>query len=220
MNPPYSAEDRLSPSDLAFLIQVLSRERSEEALCSLLLDDETLVSVLDLPVVFKALIESPTIVEISPRLYFYVVVRHVFRRAGLDDVPVTRYVAKVLTGKVNRRRADATEAASPEYAIDFIERIESSRGGARFEWWIAAGDHFLVLTGLYADFIRRRTENRGAPSLEFYEDFGRRAYRAAGDHPRARRSQLTDTLHRLADAFPDTRKALNCIAEDYLFLAS
>jgi hypothetical protein len=220
MNPPSTPEDRLSPADLAFLVQILNRERNDQALYSLLVDDECLVNVLDLPVVFQALIESPSIVEISPRLYFYVVVRHVFRRAGLDDVAVTRYVAKVLTGNVNRRAGEGRGASSPQYAIDFIERIGASRGAARFEWWIAAGDHFLVLTGLYADFLRRRTEDRGAPSLEFYEDFGRQAYRAAGDHPRARQWHLTDTLHRLADAFPDTRKALNCIAEDYLCLAN
>jgi hypothetical protein len=85
---------------------------------------------------------------------------------------------------------------------------------------VAAGDHFLVLTGLYADFVRRRCEDRGAPSLGFYEDFGSRAYRAAGDHPRARDAEITDTLHRLSDAFTEARRALNRAVDQFLFLSS
>jgi hypothetical protein len=213
-------KDRLTAADVTFLINVLGNSGNTAAVGSLLADDDSLRQVLDLPAVFKAVIESPAIVGISPALYFYVVVRRVFRDAGLDDVPLTRYVACVLSRKVRRSRPRAGEPESPEYVIDFIERIQTSHGTARFDWWVAAGDHFLVLTGLYAGFVHRRCHDRGAPSLAFYEDFGSRAYRAAGDHPRARDADITETLHRLSDAFADARRALNRAADEFLFLSS
>ncbi|MGI8601939.1 MAG: hypothetical protein ACR2OZ_02960 [Verrucomicrobiales bacterium] len=212
-------KDRLTPADLAFLIDVLGRDGNDDALQALLGDEEAFLQILDLPAVFQALINSPAIVDVSPRFYFYVMARHVFRRAGLDDVPVTEYVSTVLTDRLSSARR-RTHDTPPNYVVDFLERIQSSHGGARFDWWVAAGDHFLVLTGLYPEFIRRRTEDHGAPSLDFYEKFGSQAYRAASDHPRARESDLTGTLHRLSEAFGETRRALNQIAEDYLFLSN
>jgi hypothetical protein len=213
-------KDRLTAADVTFLISVLGEAGNEDAIGSLLRDEDSLRHVLDLPAVFSAVIESPAIVGISPALYFYVVVRRVFRDGGLDDVPLTRYVACVLSGKVRPARHHTGDRPLPDYAIDFIERIQTSHGVARFDLWVAAGDHFLVLTGLYADFLRRRCEDRGAPSLDFYEEFGSRAYRAAGDHPRARDAEITGTLHRLSDAFGEARRALNRAAEQYLFLSS
>lgn len=218
MNTVPPPQDRLSAADLTFLIEILDRQGETDALRSLLLDEESLHQILDLPAVLKAVLEAPAIVEISPRLYFYVVVRHVFRQAGIEEVEAARYVAGVLSTRTGA--PEGRSSSAPQYVIDFLQRIETAPAGARFEWWVAAGDHFLVLTGLFSEFIRRRCEDRGAPGIDFYEGFGRRAYREAGDHPKARRKELSGTLHLLSDAFPEARRALNRVAEDYLFLAS
>ena len=216
----------LSPSDVAFVCEVLEQAGQPEAIRSLMEDEESLMTVLELPEVRRAVIESPALVGISPALYFLVVVRHVFGRAGLRSTGLTRYVAAVLATRVKNPRTPDGDDRLPDHAAEYLERAAAAsratggRGGEAFAWWKAAGDHFLVLTGLFPAHLDTRCDRRGAPPLGFYEGFGARSYRTAADHPQAQRRGLSPILHELSDGFPEARRALNQAAEEYLFLAN
>ncbi len=182
------------------------------------------MAILELPAVRRAVVESPALLGISPTLYFLVVVRHVFGRSGMHSAGVTRYVAAVLAARVKPPRTPDGDDHLPDYASDYLERASAAtraggpQGGEVFAWWKAAGDHFLVLTGLFPAHLDTRCERRGAPPLDFYETFGAQSYRTAAGHPQARRRGLAPVLHDLSEVFPEARRALNCAAEEYLFL--
>jgi hypothetical protein len=216
----------LSPRDVTFLCEVLEQSGQQDAIRSLMEDEASLMTVLELDVVRRAVIESPALVGISPTLYFLVVVRHVFGRAGMHSAGLTRYVAVVLAGRAKNPRTPDGDDTLPDYAGDFIERAAAAsrtggpHGGEAFAWWKASGDHFLVLTGLFPGHLDARSDRRGAPPLDFYESFGAQSYRTAANHPQARRRGLSPVLHDLSEAFSDARRALNQAADEYLFLAS
>ena len=210
----------LQPQDMVYLCEILARHGQEAALRSLLEDEDALDQILALEVVFRQVIESPAIVGISPQFYFMVVVRHVFNAAGVGSRPLNDYVAVMLARRVRRASDPTGDGEMPDYAVDVLERVQQARGREEFAWWRSAGDHFLLLTGLFAEHLERRCERQGAPALDYYEEFGARSYRAAAEHPQARRTGLTEVLHDLSEKFAPARKALNVAAEEYLFLAN
>jgi hypothetical protein len=88
----------------------------------------------------------------------------------------------------------------------------------RFYLQVAAGNQFLVLTGLYPGFLKARCEKRGAPNLEFYESFAQQAYRGAAENREAPGAATRQLFGMLAEAMPTARRSLNRVAEEYVFL--
>jgi hypothetical protein len=88
----------------------------------------------------------------------------------------------------------------------------------RFHLQVAAGNQFLVLTGLYPEFIKGRSEKGMTPDLEFYEAFAQRSFRSAADCCMASRSASRHLFGTLAEVLPTARRSLNRVAEEYLFL--
>ena len=83
---------------------------------------------------------------------------------------------------------------------------------------MAAGNQFLVLTGLYPEFLNRRSRIGQAPDLEFYESFARRAFRSAADNRLAPGKASRNLLGTLAEVMPAARRSLNRVAEEFVFL--
>jgi hypothetical protein len=83
----------------------------------------------------------------------------------------------------------------------------------RFRLRVHIGNHSLFLTGVFAERIRYRAEQRGFPDVRYYESVGRANYRVARDHRLAQQFQLGPIFDTLAERFPDTRRALNDVAE-------
>jgi hypothetical protein len=104
------------------------------------------------------------------------------------------------------------------HAADFLAIISSAHGRMKFHLQVAAGNQFLVLTGLYPAFLQRRNERRGAPDLEFYESFARQSFRGAADNPGAPGNAPRQLLGALSEAFPVARRSLNRVAEEFVFL--
>jgi len=74
------------------------------------------------------------------------------------------------------------------------------------------GNHSLFLAGVFPDRIRFRAENRGFPSLRYYEALGQVNFRAASDHRLAARYALAPIFATLAERFKDARLALNDVS--------
>jgi len=209
---------RLDERDLRFVLNVLAAsDGDEEALMQLLADPATVDSVLDQRELFDAALESVEHLSITPRFYFYLLARHAFLRAGVRDAELADYVSGVLE-QFSGFRGKAPRAADASYVVDMIRMIEASPENRKFELYLAAGNRLLFLTGVFPGFIERRARRRGAPALHFYETAGRRSYASAARHPTSRAAETELFYESLAEAFPDSRLALNDLAERFIAL--
>lgn len=215
-----SSRDRFCADDFAFLTEQLSPGSGTKHLWTLWEDPEALREILDLKEVLRGLIDSTGALSVSPAFYFYVLVRHSFLEAGIEDPGIADFVAGVLAERVATDPQDVLKGVPSglTHAADFISILDSSQGRLRFHLQVAAGNQFLVLTGLFPGFLQRRCERRGAPGVEFYENFARQAYREAADNPNAPRDASRRLFGDLSDLMPCARQSLNRIAEELVFL--
>lgn len=213
-----SARSGISRGDLAFVEALLDRRGNTAALASLFEDPDALAAILDCREIHRALLESPIALPVSPSLYFYVLVRHAFLDGGIDHRELADYVAGVLVEKLHSRpdRRPGAMSAWVTHAVDFVSVIASARGVLRFQLEVAAGDQFLVLTGLFPEFLYHRSERHGAPGVGFYEAFASNAYRGAASHAGVA-APTRELFGLLAESFPIARRSLNRMAERCLF---
>jgi hypothetical protein len=208
---------QFTANDVDFILAVLGRKRgAAESLVSLLADPETRDIVLDDEMLFRALLEQGGCLRVSPHLYFYVLVRHVLRRSGLDDRPVADYVAELLTEFSREERARCVTPDGTgrlDYFFDMLAALEKADDHTAF--WIRAhiGNHSLFLSGVFPEHIRHRSERRGAPGLRYYQELGRANFRAASHHRLATRYDLAAVFDTLSEQFEPARLALNDLSE-------
>lgn len=180
---------------------------------ALLLDEAELNKFLDDDMVCARLLESPAHVPVSPQLYFYVIVRHVMREAGVEDRAVADYLASLLVSYLPSGR----NSRHLPYVVDEMSAIAATNGADRFFLVVELADRLMFMTGLYRRHIEHRCECRGAPPLDYYENVGGSHYRAAGGHSLAREFCLREIFQALGEAFHDVRIALNRIGERMAF---
>jgi hypothetical protein len=209
---------QFTANDVDFILAVLGKKQgAAESLVSLLADPETRDLILDDDLLFRALLEQGGCLRVSPHLYFYVLVRQVLRRSGLEDRQVADYVAELLAEFSREERARSVAAGHQamrlEYFFDMLAALEKADDHTAF--WIRAhiGNHSLFLSGVFPEQIRHRSERRGAPGLRYYEELGRANYRVASAHRLAARYDLASVFDTLSERFERTRLALNDLAE-------
>ncbi len=208
---------QFAAEDVDFVVSVLGRRPgSADALVRLLADEEMRDLILDDEALFRALLEQTGCLRVSTHFYFYVLVRHVLRRAGIEDRAVADYVAEVLAEFARTERLRCVVPGRPgplDYFFEMLSALETADERTRFCLRVHIGNHSLFLSGVFPQRIRFRAEQRGAPDLSYYVRIGRAQYRAAGDHRLAQRYELSGILHTLADRFDTARLALNDISE-------
>lgn len=212
--------NRFTGADFDFLATVLAPGNQRLHLEKLCHDPDALREILDLKEVFRGLIDDPAAIRVSPRFYFYILVRHAFLEAGLEDPDLADYVSGVMAKRVCPSPDDPLQdvARGFTHASDFIAIISNAKGRMRFHLQMAAGNQFLILTGLFPEFLKCRSVKQGAPDLEFYESFARQAYRGAADNRLAPGCAARHLLGSLSDALPTARRSLNRVAEEFVFL--
>ncbi len=213
---------RFEERDFVFLVTAIGGAADGAALRGLFVDQESLRHLLDDERVFRALLESPSLLNVSPWFYFYVLTRHSLKRRGLDDLPLAEYLGSILAERVPMAPHDSLRGipAGFVHTVDFLAVLDRASGKTRYELLVAAGNQFLVLTGIFPGYIRRRSERRGAPGLAYYEEFARASFQEATHHPMAKRSGLSEVFGTLTDVLPEARRSLNRMADSLLFLAS
>ena len=78
---------QFAAEDIDFILSVLGRKiGTAECLVKLLADEETRDLILDDEALFHALLERRGCLQVSSRFYFYILVRHVFRRSGANEI--------------------------------------------------------------------------------------------------------------------------------------
>jgi hypothetical protein len=213
---------RFTGADWEFLAGVVSPGAAAESLDWLWEDPEGLREVLDLRVVLRALVDAQAPLEVSAALYFYVLVRHAFLRAGIEEVALADYVAGILAERATLDPQEPLRGVPGGLTrvADFIAIIETAHGRVRYELQVEAGKQFLLLTGMFPEFLRRRAARSGAPDLEFYESFGAQSFRQAADNPLAPDGMPRLIFARLAECFSEARRTLNRLSSDTLFLGT
>lgn len=212
-----ASRDRFTGADFDFLTEVLAGGSKRVCMAKLWDDPDALREMLDLKEALRGLLDSPSALRVSPDFYFYVLVRHAFMQADIRCPDIADYVAGVLAKRIGVHADDPLQDIARGYthASDFLSIISSAQGKMKFHLQVAAGNQFLVLTGLFPSFICKRS---GAPDLDFYESFARRAFRSAADNPHARGKAPRQLLGSLAEVMPDARRSLNRVAEEFVFL--
>lgn len=215
-----SSRNRFTGADFDFVASVLAPSEQRLHLEKLWVDPDAMREMLDLREVFRGLLDSPAAIRISPHFYFYVLVRHSFLQADLTDADLADYVAGVMAKSIASDPKDPLHdvAHGFTHAADFLSIISSAKGRMRFHLQVAAGNQFLVLTGLYPGFLKARCEKRGGPDLGFYESFAQQAYRGAAGNREAPGNASRQLFGTLAEAMPTARRSLNRVAEELVFL--
>src|SRR5436189_93048 len=88
---------QFTSEDVEFISSVLGATAGKaDCVVKLLTDEEARDLILDDDLLFHALLEHRGCLRVSSHFYFYILVRHVFRRSGITDRLVADYVAEIL----------------------------------------------------------------------------------------------------------------------------
>ena len=206
---------QFTAEDVEFILGVLG-PKSADSLVKLLADEEARDLILDDESLFRALLEQRGCLRVSTHLYFYVLVRHVFKRSGIEDRQVADYVAEVLAeySRIENTRCMVRGKPEPlDYFFEMVATLQQVDDHAGFIIRTHIGNHSLFLSGIFPERIRYRAEYKGAPNLKYYEELGRANFRVASDHRLAQKYDLAAIFGTLSERFRATRLALNDLAE-------
>lgn len=206
---------QFTAEDIDFILSVLGpKAGSAETLVQLLGDEETRDLILDDESLLRAVLEHRNCLRISTHFYFYILVRHTFRRSDLKERPLADYVASVLAefSQIERTRC-VVKGPPADYFFEMLAALQTADDITSFYIRAHIGNQSLFLSGVFPDRIRFRAETKGCPDLTYYEGLGRTNYRVASDHRLARKYDLDAIFNTLAERFQETRLALNDLRE-------
>lgn len=206
---------QFTAEDIDFILSALGpKAGSAETLVQLLADEDSRDLILDDESLLRAVLEHRSCLRISSHFYFYILVRHSFRRADLKERPLADYVASVLAefSQVERTRCNV-KGQPIDYFFEMLAALQTADDTTGFYIRAHIGNQSLFMSGVFPDRIRFRSERRGSPSLTYYEGLGSMNYRVAGDHRLARKYDLDGIFNTLSERFHETRVALNDLRE-------
>lgn len=216
-----NVRESLTRDDAQLAVNLLSRAgvgRPDDAEDRL--RHEGIDAVLDDPRLLGALVQHPLGGRASLRLFCYVVVRHALRTMGEEDRSLADYVAAVLIHFGLRDRATRVGESDDEQYDTLAALLEDAEGAdPRRAFLVRAhlGNYALWLSGIFPDYIEHRKWRRGGPTLDYYEEMGRRGYRMAADHRLAQHYGLAPLYLVASERFDRLRVALNHISDTLLF---
>jgi len=114
---------QFTAEDVEFLLGVLGPKSAADSLVKLLADEKARDLILDDEALFRALLEQRGCLRVSTHFYFYVLVRHVFKRSGIEDREVADYVAEVLAEYSRLENTRCVLRGKPEPLDYFFEMV-------------------------------------------------------------------------------------------------
>src|ERR1041385_3044714 len=127
---------QFAAEDVDFILSILGQKiGNAECLIKLLSDEESRDLILDDDALFHALLERRGCLRVSSRFYFYILVRNVFRRSGVEDRGVADYVAEVLAEFAQAERARCVvpgQLNSLDYFFEMLSALQPPDGRPRF----------------------------------------------------------------------------------------
>lgn len=214
---------QFTETDFRFVSQSLGLSREDDphlkALEKLLADPQERDAVLDENALYEALVDHPHFLTVSHYFYFYILVRHVLLRMGIDDREVADYLGAMLAAfaRAERLNHPVEGGRSMEYLFEMLEALDQSDDTTRFMIRSHMGNYALFMVGMFPDRIRERCQRQGAPHIAFYEELGRNSFKAASHHRLAQQYDLGHIYETLGETFRQARQALNDMSERVLF---
>ena len=219
-----NARGRLTAADLQLVILLLSRgSATRRASLERRLADEGPDPLLDASELLERLLTVRTMLVPSETLFFYVMVRHALRRAGIDDRDLADYLAALLLDFGQRDRAwriDWHDDQRHQYLVDILTDLEGTEGDRRFRVMVHLGNYSLWLAGLFPDYIAARHLRKAGPDVSYYDALGSRGFGLASDHALAAQYGLDLVLRTAAERFSSLRSALNGVSDRVFFPSS
>lgn len=213
----------LTAADLEFVALVMSSQHEDtRALESLLCDSDTTHSILDNERLFKAIMEHPDQLNISPHLFFYILINHALKEVGISEGEISDYLASLLSEKVQSSQSSHEHKMGPRnplfYAVDLMEQLQSASHSERFFIMAQIANQSLFITGIFPNHVRQRAQTRAAPDIAYYASMGRNHFKAACNHRLAAEFQLENIFGVLGERFEEARQALNHVGDNLVFL--
>ena len=182
---------------------------------------EGLDVLLDDPRVLNAVLTDSNL-NASPRLVFYVLIRHALLERGITDRLTADYLTSLVLTFGEKNRAYRISESSPEefhYLVDLVRR--HLEGDSRDVFLVCShmGNYALWLTGLFPDYIHERMYRRGAPPLGYYEEVGSSGFSAAARSDQAKEFGLSELFLAASRDFPVLREVLNRLADRHFWKA-
>src|SRR6185369_13754233 len=119
---------QFAAEDIDFILSVLGQKiGTAECLIKLLADEDSRDLILDDEALFQALLERRGCLQVTSRFYFYVLVRHVFRRSDIQDRSVADYVSEVLSEFSSTERSKCVlpgQVHSLDYFFEMMTALE------------------------------------------------------------------------------------------------
>jgi hypothetical protein len=214
----------LTDRDLLFLFEHFPQPGVDaiEAVRRLHEMPSTLESLLDSNYVCRAMLDRTVAwLDVSPRLFFNVMLRHALPRQRTSaERRAINYVANVLALFVDARRVVRVAPGDDqtyEYLVDLITEAAGSGPEREFLVHCHIGNYALFLSGVHAQAIEHRHRYRRRPvSLDYYRNTGRSFYATAARNWRAQRYGLRDVFQQLSHRFDYYRDGLDRMARERL----
>lgn len=208
---------QFTAEDVEFITKVLDRNGTgASCLTELLADESSRDVLLDNEALLQALMDLRGCLQISSHCYFYILVRHALRRAGIQEREVADYVAEVLSefSSTDRLHVQSQTSGQPMgYFFEMIAALKDADDLTQFLLRAHMGNQSLFMTGVFPSRIRHRCESRGFPGLDYYESLGQSSFREASHHRLAERYHLAEVFDNLGAHFHQAREALNDLAD-------
>jgi hypothetical protein len=213
---------QFTAEDIDFIVEALRpKVDTADCLVKLLADEETRDQILDDETLFRAVLEHRGCLKVSTHFYFYILVRQVLRKSGIQERAVADYVAEVLAefSRSERMQCIPTGQGGPlNYFFEMLAALQSADDTTGFYIRTHIGNQSLFMSGIFPERIRHRAERKGFPDLRYYEEIGRANYRVARDHRLARKYDLDGIFDTLSERFHETRRALNDLGDRLISL--
>jgi hypothetical protein len=212
-------QDRFEEADFDFVASVLGANGTREHIFELWSDLEGRRELMDLPEVLRGLLEAPMALGVSAGFYFYVMVRHALMQADLPEHRLADYMAGLMTRRISTAQCGWMEnpCGPLNHAAPFLALIDAAKGSMKIRLKLAAGEQFLILTGLYPSSLNWKPA-ADSGGVEFYEGFAKRSYQDAAGRDSPFSTESKRTFGCVAACVPEIRRALNHLAEEWFFL--
>jgi len=212
---------QLTRRDAQLAARLIARDSTDELeTLQNQLANEGIDGLLDDPRLLRAILEHPLGAAVSFPLFAYVAVRAALRRLGEGDPGLADYAAAVLLEFNARGRANRIGASDDQTYEALYELLgDVNDPDAKRSLLVRAhlGNYALWLSGLFADHIEYRRWHRGGPSLDYFEELGRRGFILAADHRLAVENGLAPLYTKIAERFGLVRTALTRVSDQLLF---
>jgi hypothetical protein len=211
----------LTRDDAQLALRLLTHGDSRELdAAEMRLREEGIDTILDDPRLLPAIIESRAGMQVSVRLFWYVVVRRALCRVGEEDRALADYVAAILLHFGARGRAERISESDDQLFNTLAELVgEVDTPDARRSFLVRQhlGNYALWSSGMFPDRIEHKRWRRGGPDLDYFEEMGRRGFTLAAEHRLAQEHGLDALLRVAASRFAALRFALNEVSDTLMF---